>query len=341
MRVIPGTSTRPAVPRNALGGTMTVVALTQLPDWLWDVPYNGSSFPGEVPRSSMREGANCQLFAYAVLAMHGFDLPDLMSSELWADDEYTLAVPNPQPLDLVLFSADGTVHGAHVGVVVGVDEVLHLCKEVGRPVVWPWSAFAARPRYEVVIGYKRPFLVTPFATPSADLEVSSAAVILTRRLVLTPLRVEDAEEMVSVFEDERLHEFTGGHPLTFSQLRDRYGDLVAGARDPSQEWLNWIVRQRAEAIAVGTVQATVSSGANLRADVAWVIGVPWQGHGYATEAASAMVTWLRGLGVERISANIHPDHRASIGVATRLGLAPTDDWCDGEKVWQLPAGRLS
>lgn len=135
---------------------MPGVTAPQLPDWLWDVPYVGSSFPGAVPRSSVSEGANCQLFAYAVLAMHGFDLPDLMSSELWADDEHTQVANDPQPMDLVLFSGDGTAYGAHVGVVVAADEVLHLCKEVGRPVVWPWSAFAARPRYAVVVGYKRP-----------------------------------------------------------------------------------------------------------------------------------------------------------------------------------------
>ncbi len=156
--------------------------------------------------------------------------------------------------------------------------------------------------------------------------------IPTERLVLTPLLVEDAEEMMGVLDDERLHEFTGGHPLTQRQLLDRYRQLVAGARDPSQEWLNWVIRQRPDMIAIGTVQATVRSGEDLRADVAWEIGIPWQGHGFATEAASGMVAWLRSVGVDHLSANIHPDHHASRRVAARLGLVPTDDLCDGETV---------
>lgn len=165
----------------------------------------------------------------------------------------------------------------------------------------------------------------------------SAPVIPTKRLVLTPLSVEDADDMVSVLDDERLHEFTGGHPATLDKLRDRYRQLVTGSGDPSQVWLNWIVRQQPDAIAVGTVQATIYTGADLRADVAWVIGVPWQGQGVATEAASALVGWLRSQGVDRIDANIHPGHHASAGVATRVGLAPTNEACDGETVWRSPA----
>ena len=40
----------------------------------------------------------------------------------------------------------------------------------------------------------------------------SACPIETARLVLTPLVASDAEAMVDVLADERMHEFTGGHP---------------------------------------------------------------------------------------------------------------------------------
>ena len=38
---------------------------------------------------------------------------------------------------------------------VGPGRVAHLCKEVGRPAVWPLDEFAARPRYRVLVGMKR------------------------------------------------------------------------------------------------------------------------------------------------------------------------------------------
>lgn len=126
-----------------------------LPDWVWHVPYDAELHPRAVPRSSMRDGANCQLFAYEVLGMHGLVVPDLWSSELWEDDAATVVVDDPKPLDLVFFSKDSESYGAHLGVVVGDDQVLHLCQEVGRPVVWTMADFAARSRYAVMLGYKR------------------------------------------------------------------------------------------------------------------------------------------------------------------------------------------
>ena len=40
----------------------------------------------------------------------------------------------------------------------------------------------------------------------------AAATIVTERLLLIPLRPEDADEMVDVLADPRLHQFIGGHP---------------------------------------------------------------------------------------------------------------------------------
>ena len=61
----------------------------------------------------------------------------------------------PEPLDLVLFAGSPDPWGAHVGVSLGGAEVLHLCKEVGVPVVWEFEDFAERERYRSLIGFKR------------------------------------------------------------------------------------------------------------------------------------------------------------------------------------------
>ncbi len=132
--------------------------LRQLPPVFWTVPYVGSRFPGSsavADRPGLEAGANCQLFAYEVLRHFGLTPPDLRSSELWADTESTTRVAVARPLDLVLFNADDEAYGAHVGVWVDGGRVLHLCAEVGRPVVWEMGEFAARRRYKVLIGTKR------------------------------------------------------------------------------------------------------------------------------------------------------------------------------------------
>ncbi|MGW7573938.1 cell wall hydrolase [Streptomyces sp. NPDC054765] len=158
------------------------VAFRQLPEALRKVTYSGARHPGaatpECPSHSphgadgaagggapdtfadLAEGANCQRYAYAVLRHFGLLIPPLRSAELWADERATRRTGRPRPLDLVLFDG-GPVpdrppgYGAHVGVHLGPDQVLHLCREAGRPAVWRYADFAARPRYGRFLGAKR------------------------------------------------------------------------------------------------------------------------------------------------------------------------------------------
>jgi RimJ/RimL family protein N-acetyltransferase len=161
----------------------------------------------------------------------------------------------------------------------------------------------------------------------------------TGRLLLTPLVADDAGEMAEVLADPELHRFIGGHPATLGELRARYAALTAGSSRPDEVWRNWIVRRRADAQAVGTVQATLyRRQRGWSAQIAWVVGVPYQGHGYAAEAARALVGWLADRDVHEVVAHIDPDHAASARVAHRAGLQPTDDRVDGEVVWRGVTG---
>jgi RimJ/RimL family protein N-acetyltransferase len=157
--------------------------------------------------------------------------------------------------------------------------------------------------------------------------------IVTERLELRPLDPVDADEMVVVLGDEALYTVIGGRPPSLAELRERYKRQAIGhSPDGSETWHNWILRQRDDDAAVGFVQATVVDG---RADVAWVISVPWQGRDYATEAARSLVDWLATSGTRTITAHIAPGHRSSEIVAERIGLAVTDQVEDGERVWRL------
>ncbi|WP_405746617.1 cell wall hydrolase [Streptomyces sp. NBC_01525] len=141
-----------------------------LPRALRDIAYSAARHPGAgSPDGSspggdggpdLSAGANCQLYAYAVLRHHGLGVPPLRSSELWADTVATRRVAAARPLDLVLFDGGPVAgrpegYGAHIGVHLGPDRVLHLCKEVGHPAVWGYADFAARARYARVLGVKR------------------------------------------------------------------------------------------------------------------------------------------------------------------------------------------
>src|SRR5437667_6717479 len=113
--------------------------------------------------------------------------------------------------------------------------------------------------------------------------------ISSARLRLVPLTVADVAEMVEVLSGAALYACTGGAPPGLDELRARYARQAAGrSPDGREEWRNWILRREPGGEAVGYVQATIT-GEGRRAEIAWVVGLAWQGQGYASEA-------LRGLG---------------------------------------------
>lgn len=131
-----------------------------LPTHLRNVPYVYDRAPAAVAPGDVSGGANCQVFAYAVLGHFGRHVPALHSSDLWAETEALKTVEQPAPFDLMLFDPGrypGRPEGyaAHIAVYLGPDRILHLCKEIGQPVIWTRADFAARPRYARLLGLKR------------------------------------------------------------------------------------------------------------------------------------------------------------------------------------------
>lgn len=126
-----------------------------IPLSFFDTHYDGAKYPGSPECRGLKEGANCQYFAYELLRHFARPLPDFRSSDLWEDETFTQKVSTLEPLDLLLFNKDENAYGAHVGVYLGNDLVLHLAKEVGYPTIWSLEAFQKNERYRVLIGAKR------------------------------------------------------------------------------------------------------------------------------------------------------------------------------------------
>lgn len=164
----------------------------------------------------------------------------------------------------------------------------------------------------------------------------TATTLNASRLVLEPLSIAHADEMVDVLGREELYAFTGGEPPTIEALRARYAQQATG-RSPAGDtgWLNWIIRTKTSGSVVGYVQATLTrEGETLTADMAWLIKPSAQRGGAATEASAAVLAWLRTQHVHVVRALIHPDHHASARVAQRLGFTITAETIGSEKVWE-------
>lgn len=174
--------------------------------------------------------------------------------------------------------------------------------------------------------------------PVTDLTAAdlTTAELRSERLYLLPIAPDHAEELAAALADPALHAFTGGRPATVEEQRARCARLAAGSPDPAEAWGNWVLRLRADGALTGYVQTTVRADG---AELAWVVGTPWQGRGLATEAARTLLAHLAAAGVTTAVAHIHPGHHASAAVARALGLHPTAHTQDGETRWQSALTR--
>lgn len=126
----------------------------EVPPAFRDIRYDAARHPQAVA-FGFDNGANCQLWAYALLKHFGVDVPPFRSSELWDDAEFTELVRDFEPLDLLLFNDADSAWGAHVAVYLGDGFVAHLSRQVGVPEVRSVEEMLGNPKYRMLIGAKR------------------------------------------------------------------------------------------------------------------------------------------------------------------------------------------
>jgi len=126
-----------------------------IPERFKKVLYDNNRYPGAPGVQGVARGANCQQYAYELVRAFGFAIPDFRSSDLWADNAHTQFSKRPKRFDLVLVHNVPDPWGAHVGVYVGNDLVLHLSKKIGSPAIESIQSIMRRAQYRYLLGFKR------------------------------------------------------------------------------------------------------------------------------------------------------------------------------------------
>jgi RimJ/RimL family protein N-acetyltransferase len=149
-------------------------------------------------------------------------------------------------------------------------------------------------------------------------------------VTLEPQLASHAAELYAVLSDPTLYEFIDTkEPASEDALRQRLARLESRlSPDGTENWLNWIVRNRAGDL-VGYVQATVTP--DHSAEIAYVLGRAYWRKGYAYAACRAMIQELRSsYDVTRLTATLDPANTASLALLGKLGLG---------LVWEDVLGR--
>jgi murein DD-endopeptidase / murein LD-carboxypeptidase len=124
----------------------------KIPERFHQVRYNHDRYPGV---RGLVGDANCQQYAYEFLREFGYTIPHFRSSDLWEDTEHTVVSKLPEAFDLIFVNDKPDSWGAHIGVCLGNEAVLHLSQKIGMPAIERIASLTERRQYRYLIGFKR------------------------------------------------------------------------------------------------------------------------------------------------------------------------------------------
>lgn len=145
----------------------------------------------------------------------------------------------------------------------------------------------------------------------------------TSRLRLRAPEAGDAEKLWPLVSDSRLTTFLAWEPhLTIGETSGMVASLVEAQR--ASKSFHWVVSHAEETVGLISLIDVRWQHRNWtlnRAELAYWIGLPYQGLGYATEAAAAVMKFGFGkLGLHKIRVYHAADNPASGRTITKLGF---------------------
>lgn len=142
----------------------------------------------------------------------------------------------------------------------------------------------------------------------------------TCRLLLRPLRIEDAQDMLEYARDSEIAGLGLWPPLR--TIEECVADLAEAIESCARgETWAWALEHKASRRMIGRCDLLHYSPRNARAELGYAMNRRYWGHGYMTEAAEAVVAFgFEYLRLHRIEAICLPENAASLRVLEKLGM---------------------
>ena len=143
--------------------------------------------------------------------------------------------------------------------------------------------------------------------------------IVTERLVLRPITVADVDDVHSYQSLPEVAEYQMFEPRTREVVLEKTIEQAAALRlEAEGDYLQVAVEESGRVI--GGLYFAIKSLDNLCGEIGWSLHPSYQGRGFATEAARAILELGFGMGLHRIVAELDPRNAASIALCLRLGM---------------------
>lgn len=158
----------------------------------------------------------------------------------------------------------------------------------------------------------------------------------TPRLVLRPIRTDDAPELYAIWSDaEAMRYFSFATMTRAEQAEDRVARNIATSSNG--QVLICVLTMRATGEVLGDCALFRGDEQNRRAEIGFSLRRQYWKSGYMREAASALIEHaFRTLNLHRIEADIDPRNTASARLLERLGFVQEgllrSRWIIGDEV---------
>ncbi len=152
-----------------------------------------------------------------------------------------------------------------------------------------------------------------------------APVIVTPRLVLRPVDIEDAAAIVEVMSPG-VTRWLASWPDSMTQTvaRERIAESRAATARGDHIW--WGVIHRADQRLIGKFSGGLTEADRRRLDISYHIAEAYQGAGYMREAAQAAIAALwRLFDIDAIEAGAQVENAGSFRVMRALGMTPVGE----------------
>jgi RimJ/RimL family protein N-acetyltransferase len=160
----------------------------------------------------------------------------------------------------------------------------------------------------------------------------------TERLTLRPYQQGDFDALYALQSNEEVVRWLYNEPRTSDEVRENLQRKITGSELRAEgDWLSVAVVVRESGVTVGDIALHWVSERDRTAEVGFTFLPAHHGHGYATEAARAIVGWAFDAGFRRVIGRAEPRNVASARVLEKLGMRleahlVENEWVKGE--WQ-------
>jgi RimJ/RimL family protein N-acetyltransferase len=152
-------------------------------------------------------------------------------------------------------------------------------------------------------------------------EATGGVLLRTDRLRLRPWTTSPADiaRLTDLYSREEITRWVGGTPsVPPAELVARWAAVTA----LDGRYGCWAIEPGGTSPAAGTVLFKPLPNGVGEVEVGWHLHPDSWGHGYATEAARAVIQRGFGAGVPEVYAVVRPGNHASMAVCARLGMEP-------------------